>query len=222
MKLGKIVEVVMRCQQDANAAAAPSTQNIFEAMQNILDQRGIQMSARQFAQQHGIDTTRMLGSPNKEAVAQQVNGLLGQAGPPEASGTRQRHHDSACTAGQRRRRRTPPPPRPTDTASAGGDRPAPPRLAAARWPDCLKRRRRRREWPQLSRVRINTVHSAGPPGPDSTRQPAANAPLPSMLRHPLCRPTHLTPRPWLPPRRPMPSRKGSITPLLRAHPHRAH
>ena len=30
------------------------------------------MSARQFAQQHGIDTTRMLGSPNKETIAEQV------------------------------------------------------------------------------------------------------------------------------------------------------
>ena len=44
---------------------------------NILDQRGIHTSARQFAQQHGIDTTRMLGSPNKEAVTQQVKDILG-------------------------------------------------------------------------------------------------------------------------------------------------
>ena len=50
-------------------------------MQNILDQRGIPISARQFAQQHGIDTTRMLGSPNKETITQQVKGLLGQGGP---------------------------------------------------------------------------------------------------------------------------------------------
>jgi Family of unknown function (DUF5631)/Family of unknown function (DUF5632) len=84
VKLGKIVEVVMRCQQDANSAAAPSTQNVFEAMQNILDQRGIHVSARQFAQQHGIDTTRMLGSPNKETITDQVKGLLGEGGPPQA------------------------------------------------------------------------------------------------------------------------------------------
>ena len=82
VKLGKIVEVVMRCQQDANSAAAPSTQNVFEAMQNILDQRGIPVSARQFAQQHGIDTTRMLGSPSKETITNQVKGLLGEGGPP--------------------------------------------------------------------------------------------------------------------------------------------
>jgi hypothetical protein len=83
IKLGKIVDVVMRCQQEANSAAAPSTQNVFEAMQNILDQRGIQMSARQFAQQHGIDTTRMLGSPNRQTITEQVNGLFGQSGPPK-------------------------------------------------------------------------------------------------------------------------------------------
>ena len=31
--------------QDANSAAAPSTENVFEAVQNILDQRGIPVSA---------------------------------------------------------------------------------------------------------------------------------------------------------------------------------
>jgi Family of unknown function (DUF5631)/Family of unknown function (DUF5632) len=85
IKLGKIVEVVMRCQQDANSAAAPSTQSVFEAMQNILDQRGIPVNARQFAQQHGIDTTRMLGSPSKEAVTQQVQGLLSESGPGQTT-----------------------------------------------------------------------------------------------------------------------------------------
>ncbi len=79
MKLGRIVDVVMRCQQDANAAAAPCTQNIFEAMQTVLDQRGILHRARQFAQEHGIDTTRSLGSPSEEAVTQQVQGYLVKA-----------------------------------------------------------------------------------------------------------------------------------------------
>jgi hypothetical protein len=83
MKMSEIVDVVVQCQQDANSAAAPTTQNVFEAMQKILDQRGIRESARQFAQQHGIDTTRMLGSPNKEAVGQQVKGLFEQSGPPK-------------------------------------------------------------------------------------------------------------------------------------------
>jgi hypothetical protein len=85
VKLGKIVEVVMRCQQDANAAAAPHTQNVFEAMQNILDQRGFHTSARQFAQQNGIDTTRMLGSSNKKSVTEQVKGLLGEGGTAKGS-----------------------------------------------------------------------------------------------------------------------------------------
>jgi hypothetical protein len=85
IKLGKIVDVVMRCQQDANSAAAPCTQNIFEAMQTVLDRRGIPTSARQFAQEHGIDTTRLLGSPSKEAVTQQVKDVLNQGGPTEAN-----------------------------------------------------------------------------------------------------------------------------------------
>ena len=85
IKLGRIVDVVMRCQQDANSAAAPCTQNIFEAMQTVLDRRGIPTSARQFAQEHGIDTTRLLGSPSKEAVTQQVKDVLNQGGPTEAN-----------------------------------------------------------------------------------------------------------------------------------------
>lgn len=84
IKLGKIVEVVMDCQQQANAAAAPCTQNVFEAMQTILDRRGIPKSARQFAQEHGIDTNHMLGSPNEETVTEQVQGLLNHSGPPQA------------------------------------------------------------------------------------------------------------------------------------------
>ena len=92
VKLGKIVDVVMQCQQDANSAAAPCTQNVFEAMQNILDQRGLNTSARQFAQQHGIDTTRMLGSPNKENITQQVKGLLGGGGPPESPAPKDASH----------------------------------------------------------------------------------------------------------------------------------
>jgi hypothetical protein len=84
VKLGKIVDVVMQCQQDANTAAAPCTQNVFEAVQNILDQRGLQTNARQFARQHGIDTTRMLGSPPKETITQHVAGLLGDGGAAAA------------------------------------------------------------------------------------------------------------------------------------------
>jgi hypothetical protein len=76
----------MRCQQDANSAAAPCTQNIFEAMQTVLDRRGIPKSARQFAQDHGIDTTRLLGSPSKEAVTQQVKDVLNQGGPTDQGG----------------------------------------------------------------------------------------------------------------------------------------
>jgi len=84
VKLGKIVDVVMQCRQDANSAAAPCTQNVFEAVQNILDQRGLQTNARQFAQQHGIDTARMLASPTKETITEQVRGLLGDVGAAAA------------------------------------------------------------------------------------------------------------------------------------------
>ncbi len=123
VKLGKIVEVVMRCQQDANAAAAPSTQNIFEAMQNVLDQRGIDMSARQFAQQQGIDTTRMLGSPNKEAVTEQVKGILGQSGPPQAPGPKTAPGQPMPAVGGGAENVAPQPPATALGEPAGGDPP---------------------------------------------------------------------------------------------------
>jgi hypothetical protein len=92
IKVGKIVEVVMECQQQANAAAAPCTQNIFEAIQTILDRRGIPKSARQFAQEQGLDTTHMLGSPNKETVTEQVKGILNGPAPPQAPAPESTQH----------------------------------------------------------------------------------------------------------------------------------
>jgi hypothetical protein len=118
IKFGQIVEVVMDCQQQANVAAAPHTQNVFEAMQTILDRRGVQMSARQFAQQHGLDTTHMLGSPSKESVTEQVrtflDGPMAPQAPPPA--------DSPPAPGDLLQG-TPPPPPPAvnQTPQAPGD-----------------------------------------------------------------------------------------------------
>jgi hypothetical protein len=133
VKLGKIVEVVMRCQQDANSAAAPTTQNVFEAMQTILDQRGIHVSARQFAQQHGIDTTRMLGSPNKETVTQQVEGILNQTGPPlaPAPNSAQQGLGGAAEDGPVSAEPVPNPPSPQSLAGVGEDRPGPAQIVPA-------------------------------------------------------------------------------------------
>jgi hypothetical protein len=133
VKLGKIVEVVMRCQQDANSAAAPTTQNVFEAMQTILDQRGIHVSARQFAQQHGIDTTRMLGSPSKETVTQQVEGILGQTGPPlaPAPNSAQQGLGGAAEDGPVSAGPVPGPPSSQSLAGVGEDRPGPAQMVPA-------------------------------------------------------------------------------------------
>lgn len=112
VKLGRIVDVVLRSQQDANTAAAPNTQNVFEAMQNILDQRGVPLSARQFCQQNGIDTTRLLGSPNKETVTQQVKGLLGPCDSLESSAPGVGDEAFGSPAGQG--------PSPSPASAAGG------------------------------------------------------------------------------------------------------
>jgi hypothetical protein len=154
IKLGRIVEVVMRCQQDANAAAAPHTQNVFEAMQTILDQRGIHTSARQFAQQHGIDTTRMLGSPSKETVTQQVQGLLGEGGGPQGGPAPPESPQALGGAGSQELPPPPPPAAPPQALGGAGSQELPasirPAAAAAPLP--------------------NTAGSIG--------QPGMNAPLP--------------------------------------------
>ena len=125
IKVGKIVEVVMRCQEDANAAAAPHTQNVFEAMQTILDQRGIHTSARQFAQQHGIDTTRMLGSPSKETVTQQVQGLLGEGGGPQGGPAPSESPQAFGGAGSQELPPPPPPAAPPQPLGGAGSQELP-------------------------------------------------------------------------------------------------
>lgn len=116
IKFGQIVEVVMDCQQQANTAAAPHTQNVFEAMQTILDRRGIPMSARQFAQQHGLDTTRMLGSPSKQSVTEQVKQFLDRPNSPQTPPP-----SDAPTAPGDLLQGTPPPPPPSQTTQAPGE-----------------------------------------------------------------------------------------------------
>lgn len=86
IKVGKIVEVVAECQQRATTAAAVCAQNIFEAMQAVLAQRGVPKSSRQFAQELGIDSTRMFGSPSKDAIRQQVQALVNGTGSSPMTG----------------------------------------------------------------------------------------------------------------------------------------
>ncbi len=123
VKLGKIVDVVMRCQQEANTAAAPHTQNVFEAMQRSSTSEEFHLSARQFAQQHGIDTTRMLGSSNKETITEQVKGLL-DGGPPQLRLPHRPHppRDSPRPTWLASRGHPPPGPRrrTSETAATGG------------------------------------------------------------------------------------------------------
>lgn len=82
IKIDKIVAVVLNCQTEATTKAAVYGDNIFNATQQILNKEGIAVSARQFAQDHGIDTETMFRSPTKETVREHVEKLLSQPKTP--------------------------------------------------------------------------------------------------------------------------------------------
>ncbi|EUA42883.1 hypothetical protein I552_7624 [Mycobacterium xenopi 3993] len=69
VKVGKITDVVLDCQTQANIKAATHCDNVFTEIQKVLDQRGIPSSARQFAKDHGIDLSSSFGSPAKRRCA---------------------------------------------------------------------------------------------------------------------------------------------------------
>jgi Family of unknown function (DUF5631)/Family of unknown function (DUF5632) len=176
IKVGKIVEVVMRCQQDANAAAAPHTQNVFEAMQTILDQRGIHTNARQFAQQHGIDTTRMLGSPSKETVTEQVQGLLGAGGGPQGGPAPPESPQAFGGAGSQELPPPPPPAAPPQPLGGAGSQELPPPPPPAGLPQTLGGAGSQ-ELP--ASIRPAAVGAPLPNTPGPIGQPAMNALLPT-------------------------------------------
>ncbi len=80
IKIGKITDVVMDCQTQANLRAATRCDDVFNQIQTVLDKRGVPVSARQFAKNLGFDPT--FGSPNREAVQRQVETVLNQSGAP--------------------------------------------------------------------------------------------------------------------------------------------
>ncbi|SON61943.1 hypothetical protein MSIMFI_03462 [Mycobacterium simulans] len=71
-KIERVIDVVLNCQTRANGNAANCAQNIISAMQNILSRDGSARSALQFTKDHGLDIGHMFGSPNKDAIRQQV------------------------------------------------------------------------------------------------------------------------------------------------------
>ncbi|BBU24776.1 hypothetical protein [Mycobacterium xenopi] len=87
IKIGKITDVVMDCQTQANIKAATHCDNVFNEIQKVLDERGVPLSAREFAKNHGIELTGKFGSPKQDAVRQQVEAVLNPSGtPPSSSG----------------------------------------------------------------------------------------------------------------------------------------
>lgn len=80
IKVGKITEVVMDCQNRANVKAATHCGNVFDQIQTVLDKRGVPLSARQFAQNQGTDVSRSFGSPNRDSVRTQVEKTVKTAG----------------------------------------------------------------------------------------------------------------------------------------------
>lgn len=85
IKIGRITEVVVDCQTQANAKAAACAGDLLTQIQQILDKQGIQVSSRQFARDNGFDTTRMFGSPNTEVIRNRVETTLNLTGSPDGT-----------------------------------------------------------------------------------------------------------------------------------------
>lgn len=75
-KMSQITAIIMELQIQANTKAATCAANILDTIQNTLDKQGIPTSARKFAEENSIHTNKMLGSPNKEAIHQQIQMTL--------------------------------------------------------------------------------------------------------------------------------------------------
>ncbi|SPX89940.1 putative transmembrane protein [Mycobacterium xenopi] len=101
IKIGKITDVVMDCQTQANIKAATYCDNVFNEVQKVLDERGIPLSARQFAKDNGVDLTGKFGSPNKESVREQVEALLNKSNAAASTQPLSNHVSPADTPGLR-------------------------------------------------------------------------------------------------------------------------
>ncbi len=75
-KIDSITDVVFDCQSRANGKAASCGSNILGSIQTVLDRDGIPKSSWQFAAEHGINTERMFGSPNKALIRDQVRAAV--------------------------------------------------------------------------------------------------------------------------------------------------
>ena len=176
LKFEQIVEVFMDSQQQASAAAAPCAQNIYEGIQSVLDQRGIPKSARQFAQEHGLDTQHAFGSPNEDAVRQQVQALGFGPSPKDGPGSPPPENPPGMVGDSRPPAPPPPPPGPADPpAGMVGDNrpPAPPPPAPANLPAGMVGDNR----PPAPLAPASNATAGVPGAGGSIGQPAMNAPL---------------------------------------------
>jgi hypothetical protein len=82
-KVTQIVAAIHQYRALSDMAAAKYAGNVFDAMQRILDAEGTGQSARQFAQAHGLDGSRMFRQPDDQKnLEEQVRGTLDSHGSP--------------------------------------------------------------------------------------------------------------------------------------------
>ena len=77
-KVAAIVETVLRSQMRASSSAAYHCGNLLGAVQELLDDDGAGVSAREFARVNGMDLDRAFGTSSHNSVGQQVEAALDQ------------------------------------------------------------------------------------------------------------------------------------------------
>jgi hypothetical protein len=81
IKISKISDVVANAQGQANIKAASHSQHVLDAVQQVVRMSGIDSSARQFAEQYGVDLDKAFRSPTRNDVLEQVRTMLNKTAP---------------------------------------------------------------------------------------------------------------------------------------------
>lgn len=81
-KTAKIADIIQRCKSLSAVAAAKYAGNVLDAIQSILDLQAMGQSARQFAQDHGVDLERMFRAHSGQGeLERQIRDHLERSSP---------------------------------------------------------------------------------------------------------------------------------------------
>jgi hypothetical protein len=155
-KIPQMIAAIHQYRALAAITAAKYSGNVFDAMQRILDAEGSGMSARQFAQAHGLDVGQMFRpAEDQQKLEEQVERALGKGGSPLDTASAYGNNPPPVT-------QPPPPPNTMGAINESGTGPAPNTMAPSGGPH---------SWGPINQAGMG-------PKPPLTPGPAPTAPTP--------------------------------------------